>query len=89
MEVLYICLQHRTLISHASQNHFTMLALYTADLPDTTPFLKFRFFKTLDPFAKTSTTKPSSTAAWALFFLNGTEKELREQKLKNQSVWEI
>lgn len=40
--------------------------IHTADLPDTTPFLKFRFFKSLDPCAKTNPTNPNSMSAWSL-----------------------
>jgi len=34
--------------------------IHTADQPDTTPFLKFRFFESLDPCGKTTQQNPKA-----------------------------
>lgn len=107
MTVLTVCIRavetlHGSAVYlHAAQNSdlprlseplHNVSIIHTADLPDTTPFLKFRFFKSLDPCAKTNTTKPNSLAAWSLLLKydwKSTAHDWAEgTKIKNQLVWE-
>lgn len=107
MTVLTVCIRavetlHGSAVYlHAAQNSdlprlseplHNVSIIHTADLPDTTPFLKFRFFKSLDPCAKTNTTKPNSLAAWSLLLKYDWKSAAHDwaegTKIKNQLFWE-